>query len=144
MAALHAIAHDLTKPGLVAALVAFSILAFLATFIVVPRALVRLPPDYLSRKSEVRRGHPAVIVLKNIAGVILVLLGIAMLLLPGQGVLTLVLGLTLVDFPGRRRFERYVMTRRAVLKAINALRRRAKRPPLEVPPNSSGARSDRS
>jgi len=134
VAALHAVVHALTQPPVLVALGAFSIFAFLATVIFVPMLLVRMPADYLLRPDQAEQRHLVVVVLKNVAGLILVLLGIAMLVLPGQGLLTLVLGLNLVDFPGRRRLERYLMTRPAVLKAINALRRRASRPPLEVPP----------
>lgn len=133
MAALHAIVRDLVEPGVLVALGVFSLVAFLATAVLVPLAIARMPADYLSRPVAVRRRHPLLVALKNVAGVVLVLLGIAMLVLPGQGILTLLLGLGLVDFPWRRRLELTVMTRPAVLKAINALRRRAGRPPLEIP-----------
>jgi hypothetical protein len=133
MAALHAIVRDLVKPGVLVALGVFSLFAFLATAVLVPLALARMPADYLVRPAAVRHDQPFLVALKNLAGVVLVLLGIAMLVLPGQGILTLLLGLSLVDFPGRRRVERVVMTRPAILKAINALRRRAGRPPLEIP-----------
>jgi hypothetical protein len=134
LAGLHAIARELTKPHVLVALGVVSFFAFLATVILVPLLLVRLPADYLLREDHDRKRSAVVTLLKNIAGVMLVLLGIAMLVLPGQGLLTLVFGLTLVDFPGRRRLECYLMTRPAVLKPINALRRRASRPPLKVPP----------
>ncbi len=134
MAALHSIVHEFTKSPLLVALSVFSFFAFLATVVLVPLLLVRMPADYLVRQEHAGKRNPVVVLLKNIAGLVLVLLGIAMLLLPGQGVLTLILGLSLVDFPGRRRLERHLMTRPPVLKAINALRRRASRPPLEVPP----------
>jgi hypothetical protein len=133
MAALHAIVRDLLEPGVLVALGVFSLVAFLATAVLVPLAIARMRADYLVRPAAARRGHPLVVALKNLAGVVLVLLGIAMLVLPGQGILTLLLGLALLDFPGRRRLELRVMTRPRVLKAINALRRRAGRPPLEIP-----------
>lgn len=134
MAALHAFVHELSKPSVIVPLALFSVFAFLATAVVVPMLLVRMPADYLLREGRSGSRRPVVVVLKNVAGVVLVLLGIAMLLLPGQGLLTLILGLSLVDFPGRPRLERYLITRPAVLKAINALRRSAARPPLEIPP----------
>lgn len=133
MQALHAIAHDFLKPDVLIALGIFSIVAVVATAVLVPIVVARMPADYFVRKSDERRGNPVLVVLKNIAGVLLVLLGIAMLVLPGQGILTLVLGLGLIDFPGRRRLELKVMSRPSVLKAINALRRRAGRGPLEMP-----------
>jgi len=58
--------------------------------------------------------------------------GIAMLVLPGQGVLTIVIGIMLLDFPGKYRFERSLAARRPVLRSINWLRRRANRPLLHV------------
>jgi Putative transmembrane protein (PGPGW) len=133
VAALHAIVQDLMQPGVFIALGVFSVVAFLATVIIVPTALARMPADYFVRPSEAKRRHPLAVVLKNVAGVVVVLLGIAMLVLPGQGILTVLLGLGLVDFPGRRRFELLVITRPPVLRAINALRRRAQRAPLEIP-----------
>jgi hypothetical protein len=136
MAALHAIVHELAKRDVLIALGVFSIFAFLATVVLVPLALARMPADYLVRPSAAWRGHPARFVLKNLAGVVLVLLGVVMLFLPGQGILTILLGLGLVDFPGRRGIELRVMTRPAVLDAINALRRRAGSPPLEIPRHS--------
>jgi len=73
-------------------------------------------------------------VAKNIAGVILLLLGFVMALpgIPGQGVLTMIIGLTLVDFPGKRGIERRILRHRRVLDAINRLRARFHRPPLEM------------
>jgi hypothetical protein len=133
MAALHAIGRDVLTPGVLIALGIFSIFAFVATAVLVPLAVARMPADYFVESRAGRRLHPALAVLKNVAGVIVVLLGIAMLVLPGQGILTVLLGLGLVDFPGRRRLELLVMSRPAVLKAVNAVRRRAGRPPLEIP-----------
>ncbi len=63
----------------------------------------------------------------------LVLAGIAMLVLPGQGVLTIVVGLVLMNFPGKYRLERWMATRRPIWKSLNWLRRKARRPELERP-----------
>jgi hypothetical protein len=109
------------------------VIAFLATALVTPFILTRLPTDYLVREAPIRRRHPVLVVLKNALGVLVILLGILLVLLPGQGVLTIILGLGLVDFPGRRRLEQRVLSRPSVLKTVNALRRRASRPPLELP-----------
>jgi hypothetical protein len=71
---------------------------------------------------------------KNVLGAILVLLGLVMALpgIPGQGVLTMIIGLTLLDFPGKRGVERRLLKHRSVLGAINRLRARFGRPPLEM------------
>ena len=69
---------------------------------------------------------------KNIAGVVLLLLGFVMALpgVPGQGLLTMIIGLTLVDFPGKVDLERRLVARPFVLRQLNLLRARFRRPPL--------------
>jgi hypothetical protein len=74
------------------------------------------------------------IVGKNLAGAVLLVLGLVMALpgIPGQGILTMIIGITLVDFPGKQRLERRLIGRPAVLRRLNRLRARFRRPPLEV------------
>jgi hypothetical protein len=72
-------------------------------------------------------------VLRNLLGGALVVAGIAMLVLPGQGILTILIGLLLMDFPGKRRGEIYLLRKRTVARAVNWIRSRAKQPPLELP-----------
>jgi len=71
---------------------------------------------------------------KNVAGVVLILLGLVMALpgIPGQGILTMIVGITLVDFPGKRGLERRLIGRPRILHAINRLRGRFGRAPLEM------------
>ena len=71
-------------------------------------------------------------VLKNILGVVLIILGFFLSLpgVPGQGVLTMLIGLMLVDFPGKRRFEQKLVTRPGVLETMNRVRAWLGRPPL--------------
>jgi hypothetical protein len=72
-------------------------------------------------------------IVKNAAGLLLLLLGAVMALpgIPGQGVLTMIIGLTLLDFPGKRGLEGRIVRQPWVLQAINRLRARFDRPPLE-------------
>jgi hypothetical protein len=71
---------------------------------------------------------------RNLAGAVLVLLGLIMAVpgVPGQGLLTVLIGLTLLSFPGKRRLERRFVRMPALLGGINRLRARFARPPLEV------------
>jgi hypothetical protein len=55
-----------------------------------------------------------------------------MLVLPGQGLLTLIVGVLMMNFPGKRRLQRRVLAIPAVLNAVNALRKRTGEPPLVV------------
>lgn len=121
-----------------------SVLLFFATLIAVPIVVARLPADYFARPDHHRQpranSHPLLhivaIGVKNLLGAILVLVGIAMLVLPGQGLLTIAVGIMLMNFPGKYRLEQWLVSRRLVLGALNWLRRRSGRPPLQVLQNS--------
>jgi hypothetical protein len=78
--------------------------------------------------------HPLATVAKNMAGVVLVLLGLVMALpgIPGQGILTMIVGITLIDFPGKRGLERRLIGRPRILRSINRLRTRFHRAPLDL------------
>jgi UPF0716 family protein affecting phage T7 exclusion len=78
-------------------------------------------------------------VLKNLIGAVLLVGGIAMLVLPGQGLLTMLLGLSLINFPGKFWLERKLIQRRAVHRSVNWIRRKGGSEPMVVP--SQGARS---
>ena len=117
----------------------FSIISFIATLILVPVLVVRIPEDYFAEKKRHRwepwaHEHPVIrwslLTAKNILGYIFIILGIAMLVLPGQGVLTIIIGIMFINFPGKYRLERWVVMRAPVRNTINRLRRRAGRMPL--------------
>lgn len=69
---------------------------------------------------------------KNLAGVAMIIIGIVQLVGPGQGVLSILTGLILMDIPGKRPLEARIIKRPAVLAAVNKFRARYRRPPLEM------------
>jgi len=121
------------------------VLIFLVTFIfnlaIVSFILVKLPTDYFKKNHQPSLWsgpRPAVnaakVIGKNLLGVVLVLVGIVLSLpgVPGQGLLTVLLGIMLLDFPGIRRLERKLLTRPAIVNAITRLRGKFGKPPLEL------------
>ena len=78
--------------------------------------------------------HAAGLVLKNALGLLLLACGIVMLVIPGQGLLTMLIGLMLMDFPGKRRLEARLVAVPSVRRSINWLRERAHRAPLAAAP----------
>lgn len=117
------------------------LVTFAANLALVSLILVKIPADYFQDSPGTKflqHYSPAVRVLaiigKNLAGVFLVILGVLLSLpgVPGQGVLTILLGVMLLDFPGRRRFERWIVSRPKVRNAVNKLRQRFGKPPLEL------------
>lgn len=118
-----------------------SLLTLVISALVVPILIRRLPQDYFVREHassspELER-HPALrlllLILKNLFGAILAIAGLIMFLTPGQGILTLLIGICLLNFPGKRRLEVWIVKRRPVHKAIDWIRRRADQPPLLLP-----------
>lgn len=111
--------------------------------VIVPILVVRMQPDYfLENRNEersMRERHPVMrfstIFLKNLAGGILVIGGIllSLPLVPGQGLLTVLIGLAVMDFPGKRKLEIWLIRRKPVAWTISKLREKAKRPPLVMP-----------
>ena len=120
-------------------------LIFLVSFFVnlgiVSLILVKLPADHFSknRKTKFWAGprpaiHAAKVIGKNIGGVLLVALGIVLSLpgVPGQGLLTVLLGIMLLDFPGRHRLEQKLLSKPSIVNSINRLRERFDKPPLQL------------
>ena len=117
------------------------LVSLLISFGAIGLVMVKIPPNYFSSHYQrdflpnspwlVRWGAVA---LKNVAGVFLILLGIVLSLpgVPGQGILTILLGLIFLDIPGKRPLEAKIIKRPAVLSALNKLRDRYGKPPLVV------------
>ena len=128
-------------PVVTGAVLAVSLALALIYGAVIYVAIGRMRPDYFVRDETSsdtwRQRYPLLgvvaLVLKNVFGVVLVLMGIALLFLPGQGVLTLLIGISLLDFPGKRKLERKIVRTPTVHKTMDAIRRRAGQPPLVLP-----------
>jgi hypothetical protein len=114
--------------------------------LVVSWLLVKLPADYFcgSRSDPFwARRHPVIrwagLIVKNFVGLAVVILGIVLSLpgVPGPGLLTIFIGMALLDFPGKRRLEVWLLNRPKVLGPINRLRQRYGKPPLVLPDEHS-------
>lgn len=124
-----------------AVLVGLSALTLVIGVVLAPAMILRMPADYFLPEHRIalaeRTGHPAarlaLAAAKNLLGAVLLLAGVAMLFLPGQGLLTLLAGLIIMNYPGKYRFERWLVRRPHVLTALNWLRTRYGRRPLLAP-----------
>ncbi len=139
--------HDMILLGLtlgttVWAALAAAVLLFSANAIVV-YLVVRLPENYFCEppgRSRLRQQHKilyfALRIAKNVLGAVMVLLGGLLTLpgVPGPGLVLIVLGLTLVEFPGKRRLARNLVRRKSIHGTMNWLRARFGKPPLVIPP----------
>lgn len=119
----------------------FSLGTLIVSFITVPVVIRRMPHDYFLETSEgaeaIRKQHPVLrisfLILKNLLGSILVLGGLIMFVTPGQGVLTLVIGLLLMNFPGKRWLEIRLIRLKPLKRAVDWMRHRAGSRPIELP-----------
>ena len=119
-----------------------SLVMFIGTIIALPLIIIYLPARFFNpmeiAAQRAEKGQSAsrmaLIVLKNVVGAVLILAGLLMLVLPGQGLVTLLIGLSLVNFPGKRRLVCRILQQPRVLGFINRIRTAANRPPV-VPPN---------
>jgi hypothetical protein len=114
---------------------------FLGSLAITAWMLVRLPANYFhsSHSREFWTDKPAAVrwaglVGKNLAGFVLVILGVIMSLpgVPGQGLLTILLGVVLMDIPGKRPLESRLLRIPVVLSAVNGLRARYGKPAMII------------
>ncbi|MBA5871251.1 MAG: hypothetical protein GDA68_14830 [Nitrospira sp. CR2.1] len=119
-----------------------SVFMFVGTLIAIPVILMRLPADYFDiRKPRpwMENHHPILRLLghivKNVVGAIFLFAGFLMLFLPGQGVLTMLIGLSMIEFPGKRRVEAKIVGQSTVLCTINSMRAKFGKPPLIIAPD---------
>ncbi len=117
------------------------LLSLALSFAAIAIVMVKIPPNYFSShyKRDFLPGSPFIVrwgavIAKNIFGIFLILLGIALSLpgVPGQGILTILLGLIMLDIPGKRPLEAKIIKRPTVLSAINKLREKYGKEPLVV------------
>lgn len=115
------------------------VLSFGLSIAAIAVVMVKIPENYFSSHYErdflpdspflVRWGA---VILKNLLGVLLIGVGIILSLpgVPGQGLLTILLGLIMLDIPGKRPLEAKIIQRPTILSTINNLRARYNKPPL--------------
>ena len=122
-AAIRSVASPAFGPMVTASAV-FIALAIL----LLPVVVERLPEDAFleDRPRPVRVGFRGWIapVLRNVLGGLLILAGIPMLIGPGQGLLSIFIGLLLADVPGKRWVLGPVFRRHAFQRAMNWVRKR--------------------
>ena len=121
----------------VAWVVGISVVTFVGSLVAVPIVVIQMRSDYFLRTAEVKRPRTPLQlirrILKNLLGLILLIMGFAMLFLPGQGLLAMLLGMSLLDFPGKRNLQLRLLKLKGVQRSVNWMRRKADKPPLTLP-----------
>ena len=116
-----------------------SLMTFIGSLIAIPVIIARLPANYFIRHwqivAERRERYPFVgkltIVFRNGVGFVFLVAGIAMLLLPGQGIITILIGISFMDFPKKHQLVDYLVRRPRVIRVLNWIREKERKPPFE-------------
>tara|TARA_B100001094_G_C18131523_1_gene772557 strand:- start:1198 stop:1563 length:366 start_codon:yes stop_codon:yes gene_type:complete len=119
-------------------LVTISLFVFIFSLVSIKWLVALIPTNYFVKKnnSKSKKEYSFLwllsIVFKNIIGYTLILGGILMLVLPGQGLFTIFIGLVLSNYPGKYNIERKFISIPSVLRTVNWLRKKSNKAPLEI------------
>ena len=116
-----------------------SVITFIGSLIAIPWVISRLPVNYFiqhrQRESQRRKRHPVaakiIFIARNSVGLLFFLAGIAMLVLPGQGIITILIGVSLMDFHRKHTVIDYMIQRPKVITLLNWIRNKEKKPPFD-------------
>ncbi|CAB9540723.1 hypothetical protein [uncultured Gammaproteobacteria bacterium] len=113
-----------------------SAVVFVVSLLAMPFLLSKIPVDYFVQnkqyKVEIKGVSGLLIVaIKTIVGLVLLLAGIIMLVTPGQGIISILLGLFLLEFPGKRKLELKFINHEPTFKTLNWLRSKVNHPPFK-------------
>ena len=115
-----------------------SLLIFIFSLLSIKWLVSLIPSDYFIEKkpSKFKSKYPLIwlisMIVKNLIGYILIVGGILMLVLPGQGLFTIFIGLIMSNYPGKYFIERKFIAIPSVLRTINWLRKKSNQNPLRI------------
>lgn len=115
-----------------------SSIIFLISLLSIRWLVCMIPSDYFIKKeqSKFKSNYPVAwiisSIIKNIFGYVLIFGGILMLVLPGQGLITIFIGLMLSSYPGKYKIEKKIISIPRIFKTINWLRKKSDEPPLNL------------
>ncbi len=113
-----------------------SFIVFVVSLLLTPFLLGKIPQEYFvhtnQHKVEINHlGHLVVVIIRTLIGFVLLVAGIIMLVTPGQGIISILLGLFLMEFPGKRKLELKIINHEPTFKALNWLRSKVNKPPFD-------------
>lgn len=129
-------------PGILITLGVSSVFIFILSIAGISWFVAQIPDDYFlsTKRQRTKWGQEKPILrllfllLKNIVGIFLIFAGLLMIILPGQGFLTIVTGLLLINYPGKFKLEQKIVAMPSIFKALNWIRKKANKNPLQRNP----------
>lgn len=129
-------------PGILITLGVSSVFIFILSIAGISWFVAQIPDDYFlsTKRQRTKWGQEKPILrllfllVKNIVGIFLIFAGLLMIILPGQGFLTIVTGLLLINYPGKFKLEQKIVAMPSIFKALNWIRKKANKNPLQRNP----------
>ncbi len=115
-----------------------SFLIFIFSLVSIKWLVSLIPIDYFvyKKNSKFKTKYPFIwlisMIIKNIVGYLLIIGGILMLVLPGQGLFTIFIGLMMSNYPGKYYIEKKIIAIPSILKTINWLRKQSNKEPIII------------
>ena len=115
-----------------------SFLIFIFSLVSIKWLVSLIPIDYFvyKKNSKFKTKYPFIwlisMIIKNIVGYLLIIGGILMLVLPGQGLFTIFIGLMMSNYPGKYYVEKKIIAIPSILKTINWLRKQSNKEPIII------------
>ncbi|MBN2652199.1 MAG: PGPGW domain-containing protein [Spirochaetales bacterium] len=115
-----------------------SFVVFVVSLLSMPYLIAKIPEDYFSKNFSQRRerrqfsGRFIIFsLIKNLIGSVILLGGVIMLFVPGQGLLTIFAGMFVMDFPGKHRLEAWFLSKPSVQDGLNFFRKKMNKQPFD-------------
>lgn len=125
----------ITDEKIIIILTLVSIVSLVLSIFIIPYVIINIPEDYFISKRRVPKKGIVYLftrIVKNLFGLFLGLIGIIMLFTPGQGLLFLLIGFIMINFPGKYRLEKKLIKNKKIYNSINRIRKKHNKPPLKV------------
>jgi len=113
-----------------------SVVTFLMSIILIPWYISRLPPDFFYTLQSQRPNHQhkrpsfGFLLLRNCIGALLLIAGSIMLFLPGQGLLTILIGILCISLPGKLRLILHLVNKPKIQTSLNWTREKLRQQPF--------------
>ncbi len=122
------------EPQFLAWAMVVSMAFFFVSLVAMPYIICALPADYFTRSASFNFSlkNILLLVIRNAIGLALLVAGVAMLVLPGQGLLTILVALMVMRYPGKQWLEYKIITQKQVLKLANWIRQKRGKPPFQI------------
>ena len=100
-----------------------SLVTFLGSIVAIPWIVCRMPADYFVQKRP-PQVRVLMLIARNFLGFVFVAAGVLMLVTPGQGLLTILVGLLIMTYPGKVEIERRILMVGGLRRALNWVRKK--------------------